>query len=670
VLTLAAVAAVVNAAPAVAQAAPTLTLVGQDPWTPAGGQVTLRVRAEGAPAGTTLALTTHEQVGSRTSFDNGLAGGNLGATIKLTQLALDELPVDPTTGARVLTVPLDELNARLNTRQSSSGVFPLEVDLRSGDRAVARFVTYLVVADVGPSGALVVGQPLRVAWVWPLRSPPAFLANGDEDPSVVAELRPDGRLGRQVGAIASNPDIPLTLAPSPDTLTTWNALAAREIPFATGVTDLRTVSAGDQILASPYVPLDLPSLIAAGLGGEIDTELQAGVSTLESFFGVLPDLSTALPGPLDPPSVAALRSASQRRLVVRGSALAGAADGQFTPAHPTTVLADPSDESTAMTVLASDEAIERLLAADEPPALRAAHVLAALAVVAGELPNRARGVAIVNPERWDAPTALMSALLTGLRGNPLLAPVTVDSLLAQVPFATAGDDPDGDRVVRQLAPVTPAAPPVSASEYARAQFARNAVANLFPSDDPRVSNGDRALLVALSSAWADVPGGRRTAERLLTGIAASVDGFLAHIRVPEPSTVTLTSNAAEIPISFDNDTGQPVRIRIRLESNRLLFPDGAERVIELPPRNHTERIRVETNGPGTFPVVVDVTTEGGLPIQTTKLSVRSSVVSGMGVVLMVGALAFLALWWGWDIHRRRRRRVRDDAIGATSPAPA
>ena len=69
-------------------------------------------------------------------------------------------------------------------------------------------------------------------------------------------------------------------------------------------------------------------------------------------------------------------------------------------------------------------------------------------------------------------------------------------------------------------------------------------------------------------------------------------------------------------------------------------------------------------------MVVDVATEGGLPILTTRLSVRSSVVSGVGVVLMVGALVFLALWWGWDIHRRRRRRVRDDAPSAATPVPA
>jgi hypothetical protein len=42
----------------------------------------------------------------------------------------------------------------------------------------------------------------------------------------------------------------------------------------------------------------------------------------------------------------------------------------------------------------------------------------------------------------------------------------------------------------------------------------------------------------------------------------------------------------------------------------------------------------------------------------------------VGIVLMIGAVAFLALWWGWDIHRRRKRRVRADAHHGAVPAPA
>jgi hypothetical protein len=274
---------------------------------------------------------------------------------------------------------------------------------------------------------------------------------------------------------------------------------------------------------------------------------------------------------------------------------------------------------------------------------------------------------VVNPDRWDAPLDVALPLLAGLRGNPLVRPVTVDTLLADV--APASVDDSGTKVVRGVVPSQPPAPPVTPTRYDRALQERDAVARLFGVDDERVLVGDRALLSSLAASWSN-DAGRGKATALLAGIGQSVDGFLAQIRVPAQSTVTLTSNRAEIPITFSNDTGQTVRVRVHLESNRLLFPDGAERVIELPPRNHTERIQVETRGPGTFPIGIEVTTEDGLPIQTTRLSVRSSVVSGVGIVLVIGALVFLALWWGWDIRRRRSRRARDDAPRATTPAPA
>ena len=661
--------ATVQADPAPAQTpAATLVLTGQDAWTPASGAVTLRVRAE-PPPGFDLALTAHPPVGSRNRFEETVSGGDLGPPLKLTKLPFDGLAVDPTTGARIVTLPLADLGVRLDTRQAGSGVFPLEVDLRDGDRIVSRFVTHLVVADVDPAGALVVGRPLDVAWVWPLAAEPAYLPDGSPDPTVVAELFPDGRLGRQAALLGENPDVPVTLAPSPETLDAWSALSMREVSLAVGLSQVVGSWPRNQVLVGPFVPLDLPSLLFGGVfTGPVRDEFARGVDTLEGFFGPL-DSSTALPGPLDAEALAALRDAARRRLVVEGSALTRY-DEQFTSAHPFTLLPDPGDESTAMTVLASDVGLERFLSGDEPPTLRAARLLAGLSVVAGEQPNRGRGVTLVNPARWDAPADLVRPLLAGLRANPLLRPVTVDQMLEEVPPATVDDEPDAALVVRGLEPYSPPAPPVTASRYYNALVERDAVGRLFPATDPRVLRGNRALASSLAAAWS-TPEGRRDAAALLRGIGASVDGFLSRIHVPDRSTVTFTSNTADLPISFDNDTGQTVRVRLRLESNRLLFPEGAERVIELPPRNHTERIRVETRSPGTFPVTVAVSTEDGLPIQTTRVSVRSSVVSGVGVFLMIGAALFLAAWWGWDIRRRRRARAASpDASPVTPPSGA
>jgi hypothetical protein len=661
-------------------APPSLVLVAQDAWTPNGGVVSLRVRTSDVSPGLQLALTTHDQVRSRNRFDETTDGGDLGPTLGRLQVPLDDVPFDAASGTRVLVVPLEQLNARLNLRQSGSGVFPLEVDLRTpDDQSVSRFVTHLVVADVDPAGALTVGRPLDLSWVWPLSADPAYLPDGSPDPAVVEELLPTGRLGRQASYIGGTTDVPLTLAPSPETLDAWTSLAAHDLDLGAGVSEVTSARPRHQVLSGPFVPLDLPSLLANGFAGTIPDELARGASTLEQLVGPI-DPSTALPGPLDGASLAALRGAQVRRLVVDGSALTRF-DEQFTSARPFTLQPAPADESTATTVLASDVGLQRFLVGDGPAALRAAHLLAGLAVIAGEQPNQPRGIAIVNPARWDAPAELVTPLLAGLRANPLVRPVTVDQLFSEVPPATEGDAPDAPRIIRTLEPYSPPAPPVTPSRFYKALVESEAVASLFPATDARVQRGNRALLASLSSAWAD-PEGRRAATALLKGIGASVDGYLSRIHVPVRSTVTFTSNAADLPISFDNDTGQPVRVRVRLESNRLLFPEGSERVVELPPRNHTERIRVETRSPGTFPVTVVVETEDGLPIQTTRISVRSSVVSGVGVVLMIGAALFLAAWWGWDIHRRRRDQrgdpalrsgpepPRDDAPRGSVPSPA
>ncbi len=96
---------------------------------------------------------------------------------------------------------------------------------------------------------------------------------------------------------------------------------------------------------------------------------------------------------------------------------------------------------------------------------------------------------------------------------------------------------------------------------------------------------------------------------------------------------------------------------MNLDSDKLVFPDGTDRDLRLEPgKNSTVRIAVETRSSGTFPMFMTVTTAGGLPIQTSEVTVRSSFVSGVGVFLTVGAIVFLVVWWGWDIRRRRRRR--------------
>jgi hypothetical protein len=655
--------AVAVAGPATAQAAPSFTLAGQSPWIAPGAGFVMRFAATGVPPGARVALTAHDALQSRTGFDQSVAGGTLPPTRDRQTFAFDQLPTDPATGQRLLTYQ--------TTALGDNGVFPLEVDLRSAsDDSLAHFVTHVVVAPVGADGTLTVGTPLNVAWVWPLQAEPAYVARsqyGSINPTTFADITPSGRLGLQATELATDTDVPLTLAPSPETLEAWDTFSKSFPELAPGSTAIRdaATSGRHQVLAGPYVPVDLPSLVRSDLQDVVTTsvagtgELTRGVATLEQVLGVHVDPSTALPGPLDTDSLAILQGASVRQLVVDGKALTPVNE-KYTPAHPYKLQTSAADDASAVTVVATDDGLEQFLSGDQPPALRAAHLLAGLALVAGEQPSVPRGVALANPATWDANPTFVAAVLAGLRGNPLLRATTVQGLLDSVPVATVGGDPGAAPVYRQLASYSPPLAPVTARQYEAGVHDRNAIAEL-PGSTELVAAADRSLASSVAATWAN-PAGRATASGLLRSIGTSVHDYLAQVEVQPPSTITITSSKAEIPISFRNDSNDDITVHLKLESNKLLFPDGAEQDILLPRQhNTTVRVAVETRGSGTAPVTMTVTTPGGLQIGDgpTTIKVRSSFVSGVGVFLTVGAVVFLAIWWGWDIHRRRKKRSRE-----------
>jgi hypothetical protein len=627
---------------AAGETAPRLVLEGQSAWAPLDSPYALRLVGQNVPPGTTLALTLHDRLQSRTAFDESVHGGSLGATRRLDRIPYDALPTDAS-GAKVVLLTTPGL--------SGGGVYPLEVDVRGpDDQPITGFVTHVVVADTAADGSLTVGRPLSVAWVWPLQSAPAYLPTGQADPAVAAELRTDGRLGRQVTALAGTPGLPVTIAPSPETLDAWQALAAKDPSIASGVASLRAAATHAQVLAGPFVPLDRPSILASGLAGVLADEQSRGVTSLEAFFGAQLDPSVGLPGALDNTSLQLLENANVRRLVVQDNQLAPVNE-KYTPAHPYLVQATPDDQTANATVAVGDSGLESFLTGDDPPALRAAHLLAGLAVVAGEQPSIARGVTLVNPDRWDPDPAFLTALSAGLQGNPMLAPASVTDLLAQVPVASD----DGGPVVRQLAPYRAPAAPLTLAQYGDAQNDLTSVRNLVGPADPRTLAGERALAASVTSMWQNSQG-RREARALVKGIGSSVTTYLDQIEIPNQSTITLTSSKADIPITMKNNGTADVTVHVALQSDRLLFPEGAERDVVLPKgKSTTVRIPVETRSAGTSRAFMTVTA-AGLPVgNPVQISVKSSFVSGVGLFLTIGAVVFLALWWGWDIHRRRRR---------------
>lgn len=121
--------------------------------------------------------------------------------------------------------------------------------------------------------------------------------------------------------------------------------------------------------------------------------------------------------------------------------------------------------------------------------------------------------------------------------------------------------------------------------------------------------------------------------------------------------MTLTARTGTVPITITKTSDVPLTVSVRLESPKLEFPDGA--VVRRTLEDETTRldVRVRTLASGAFPLDVELRSpDGSLLVAETRYTVQSTAVSGVGLVLSVGAGLFLAAWWG--AHWRRTRRSR------------
>jgi hypothetical protein len=632
-----------------------ITLVEQPAWAQLGGDFPVRVQLTGDTAGLQVRATVHQYLSSRTAFEETITRGALGPTQGSTYAQpVDGLPATPT--GRIFTLPLqdprlrDPARIRISMPRSvNTGVFPVEVDLwdpEDGQR-IDGFVTHLVAVQPSSVGEAV-GEPLRVAWIWHLADAPAHDPSGKPTAAFRASIAPKGRLGRIASLLSSAGQVPVTLAPNPETLDAWSKMPPTGVG-ASGIAAVRAAAAEHQVVAGPYVPINVPGLVAAGLGDEAALELAQGTDTLANVLDTRVDPRTSVVEPLDGNTLQRLRESGVDRVVVGPDALVPPATApHLTPSRQFTL--ESGDRRFA--AVQPDKTFSTLLDGDAPAALRAERLLAGLALVALEQPNQVRGIVLDTRARWDPDPDAVRTVLAGLRDNPVLHAVSLDDFFRTVSSETDRRD---NPVVRALAPIAPVLPAVTARQYRAARDRLDSFANLVGGTEPAISRGQRALLVSLTSAWTGASGRRRAAAELAQ-IDQAATSFSAAISAPQARTVTLTSRDAAIPISILNSTGRRVRIRVKLQSDKLLFPNGSERVIELAPRNTTVRFDVEARASGTFPLRVVLASEDGrLTIQQSRFTVRSTVVSGVGVFLTIGAGLFLAIWW--ITHWRRSRRA-------------
>jgi len=647
----------------------TLRLVQQTPWVGPDGTFQVAVRGDGLPAGATVQGEIHSRVRSRsalaTAFDD-----RTGAPIFRTPMrpVTEASPLGdgtivisfPVTGG----TPTEPGEVQLD---SSPGVYPFVVRVYdAGGDVLADLTTALI--RLGPEQAGTAGR-LSVGTVVPVA---ATITLADEGTPALDDQAADD-LDATVTELAARPDVALTLVPSAESL----ALLGTRGPDGEAAVAALRGRAGRQVLGGPYAPIDTGGWVAAGLVPEMADQWAAGTATLEALLGSRPDPTIAV---LDP----TVTSDALGWLTGLGVEAAVVPTAQLEPLTDRTEDAAfaqqfqiSAGEDRSIRAVIGDDATSGRLADDDDPVLAAHRALAELAMLHVLRPGTARGAAVVVPRDTD-PQALSTFLAaladpsgasSGSVGAAMVAPVTLTDLFAATGEAEVtrnGRTTVLERAYRSDPPAGMGAYPTS---LRASRDELDGLRSLVPTSPQLV---EPIATTILSSGSRELDPDER--QDMLAAADGAVRAVTSEIVVSPEQVVTLTSSSGRIPLNLENRLQVEARVRIVMNSAKLDFPEGE--VIETtlsPAQTTTIDLPVETRASGAFPLTVTISSaDGDLPVATSTYTVRSTAISGVGLVLSVGAGLFLLVWWArhWRTARRARKLVASThpAISGSGPA--
>lgn len=605
--------------------------------------LTVAFRLDPVPEGATFDLALHPRVRNRIRFTETVTGLRLGNPLRTfgdldaASLSRDErgvVRVDLQVVGAGAELPLAGITI------PEAGVYPLSLTVFDPEgQELDRLVSHVVrLPDAGSDPD---AKPLATTVVVPFEGAAALHPDGS------VKLRPEEvkRLDGIVAAVGS--DVPIALAPSPETLEASD-LPADPFPAA-------------EVLASTYVPMHLSSWQAQDGAATIGASIDAGSISTTGTLGSAPTSDTWLmDSTVDSAVLGTLVDRGVRKVIVAESILSPLDSGDF-PVTLTQSFRLRDDRGRSVTAVQSDRALGEHLTSTGQPALAANRALSDLAVLAFDLPLASRGAVV---DAGGVPDEVLDELLTGIAAaaspagsaDPLLQPVTPTDLFDHIDPAEVDDEP--------LERTWFWEPPLPVEELAeeRAKVARtvDGYRSMIPADDDAVALALRLREVAVDRRIPSLD----ASLAYLDGATTVVGNRMAAVRLPEQGSVTLTSSTASIPVVIDNGLDVPVEVSLALESEKLDFPSGSPVQVTLAPGHNRIEVDVRARASGVFPVELTLSSpDGELAIGESQVRVRSAAVSGLGVVLSVGAGLFLCVWWArnWRTTRKSRALVDDAA---------
>jgi hypothetical protein len=600
------------------------------------------------------------KVVSRVQYETALADGPLFAAAADTVSRAGDLEPGEETD---VAIKID--TSETGAIEDDSGVYPLQIELRSGEDLTASMTTAVIHIFQPPE------KPVWFSWWTEVATPIAFGPDNTLiDLGFERTLESGGGIVAQVEALrdllqAAPAGATVDLIVSPVALdqleraadgyeradgTTVRSDDAAPLAAAVTLEHLREIAASPlaRLHAMPFAAPRLPALLSAGLGTHLDAHWRLGDEIFERILGEPPNPSVARPPGL------AFDQASVDAMEGRGvTTLLGAADTVVRPLQendfaPPPAATLPTSLGGDVTLLLPDPGATSLLGdpdVREDPILAAHVLLGELATIWKEQPvppdDVERGLAIdLAP---DLPAAFWQPALRRLAQAPFLEPVHAEDL--------------GGHVLPPPAPAILGSGPAEvflpsyAADLVTAAQRVNTFGSVVEEPAGEADRLRRGLLYAEASQYIRNEGSGRIWINWVNGV---IDRTFDAISPDTARPLTFTSRSGRIPLRMGDPGARVLIVRVELASVRVDFLDAGRRTVRITEPNQVITFDAEVKAAGTSRVEVFVRSPDGVELSRAVLVVRSTAINPIALAITIGAGLVLVALWSRRLFRRRQ----------------
>lgn len=565
---------------------------------------------------------------------------------------------------------VDSVETRLKLERP--GLYPLRIQLLFGDPETSQVIATAGTVIQRLAGAadvdVEVAPPIDLSVV---SVTPAPAPDADEQTLELARARLDRAI-----ELAATVTAPITLEVAPQ-------LIAEAAATPEGSQQLAIALENDELVALPIVPLDVSSAVAAGRADAYTRLLSAGEDLLTSAMPAVPnrrDIWIAADA-LSASGAQHLRDIGIRFVVITAALFETSISDDLPPSDQFVEAELPDGGTLPLLVvdpLASqltEEAADRILARSTPTEWGITTLAEMLVAQADDdaraspgatgsgsgsssarPPAPARRSRILTTPDLASPDARLVRVLEQLTATTPAVRFTPASALTGVTDVLLDD---GEPVTIQLPEI--AGPPLAAriELLDRTALQLASAASMLPEGDARVAAWSAQLDTLISTGFTDADADAATAELL-----AEADTFTQAVVLPEPFTFTLTGRDGTIQLGIRNTLDEPLDVIVALDSTKVRFPQGDQRVTLLPLGETTVDVPVEAEANGTSSINLVVSTPAGEALgEPVELTARVTALTGLGQVLTGGFVLVLLTWWFTHWRGRRRAASADDGRG-------